>query len=471
MSGVILLIVQCLFVNSITKNLVSWTFSHNNLPSGWTSNGDWGYALGFAYVRNKGTLISSKISTKYYTSLNITISSPISSLYPIDNDDSCTLMYIDGEISNPRNTIIKYGAKTLEDTFGVILVNAKSSTIVLSDDILGKDNITFVWTADTTWNGENDEDRCYLINQVSVDGQYVTPSPTDMPSQMPTLSPTIAPTNLPTNAPITTSQSPTELPTQNTHYPSSQPSKTPVSEPTNNPTDEDLLSVLNNQPQQQTDTVFFIIVGAISICVIIIVLTMCIIFIKRRKRMDNYIEDTIPSCQPAQARVSSQSQMEIPKTTEGMMVTPGNMDNMFNNHDDDDLLNNALGLTTDGGFTTQGPTPFDDEFAGPPPVPPNKNNNEFIPPPPKPPINNGEINSDNEVIPEPPAPPAMNTDDSSNNVIMVYQTTKGEFLDMDNNDNNDNINYNISTINDNNKTPTPTPTPPAPPVPPINDDI
>ena len=212
-------------------------------------------------------------------------------MWAIENDDVCILMYIDGDASNSRNTVIKYDFQTLENTFGAFFGDAKSSTITLEDDILDKDNIQFIWTANTTRNDDNDEDRCYLIDEVSVDGQYVTPSPTLLPTQMPTLIPTDALTISPTKTPTSSIQSPTELPTQITYY---------------------------------SYSIILIIIGA-SICVIIIILSTIFLYVKLYQHESNRmntqkVKSLGPSCELQDANIDLRSDISSIKANNAERV-------------------------------------------------------------------------------------------------------------------------------------------------------
>ena len=122
---------------------------------------------------------------------------------------------------------------------------------------------------------------------------------------MPTLSPTIEPTNLPTIAP-----SPTNFPTIS---------------PTKAPTDEDLLSALNNQPEQQRDKVSFAIAAAIIICVIIIILCTIFLYVKlyqyESNRMNTKkVKSLGPPCKLQDANIDVRSDISSIKANNAELV-------------------------------------------------------------------------------------------------------------------------------------------------------
>ena len=301
---------------------------------------------GLNYVYDGGRFITPYISTINYDSLYITIETFQSgSGFRIENNDLCELYYENGADLNGLILIKRYNPMQLYQTFGDSFLSPGKQTIQIPDSILDEPEIRFVWTAKTFVDGDEKrtDDRCYLVGDVTVTGNYVTsvPSntptfntetPTEIPTKEPTISPSITPTKItdpPTNAisPTSNTKTPTintvtptiytQTPSLNTQTPTLYvdvqimiPSETPTDFPTETPTETSSETVPEiptgtdaiqiSEPDAGNGFIFignknilYAIIGGIGI---IFVISVCIIIFvvirKRQKKMETDIENT-----------------------------------------------------------------------------------------------------------------------------------------------------------------------------------
>mmetsp|Transcript_22858 Transcript_22858/g.28098 ORF Transcript_22858/g.28098 Transcript_22858/m.28098 type:complete len:514 (-) Transcript_22858:39-1580(-) len=327
-----------IYVNqSIMVDIESW--SMNDLLK--RGNHDTYYGLNYVYYG--GRFVTPFISTINYDALYITIETFQSGTgFKIENNDLCELYYENGADLNDLILIKSYNPTQLYETFGNNVLKPGKQTIQISDSILNKSEIRFLWTAKTFVDDDDErrsDDRCYLVGDVTVTGNYVTgaPSktptlntetPTEIPTKEPTISPSITPTKLtdpPTNAipPTSNTNTPTintvtptiytQTPSLNTQTPTLPvdvqimiPTETPTVSPTETPpgTVPEIPTGTDAIQISETDTgngyifivnknILYAIIGGIGI---IFIISVCIIIFvvirKRQKKMETDIENT-----------------------------------------------------------------------------------------------------------------------------------------------------------------------------------